>query len=90
MTTLLSEGKTPEDIINDIFSDEEIEITDKQNVQYYCNCSREKIEKVVIALGKKELEDIINQDHKITLKCHFCGKEYTLTEDELKELIKEA
>lgn len=90
MTTLLSEGKTPEDIINDIFSDEEIEITDKQNVQYYCNCSREKIEKVVIALGKKELEDIINQDHKITLKCHFCSKEYTLTEDELKELIKEA
>ena len=90
MTTLLSEGKTPEDIIKEIFDDEEIEITDKQNVVYYCNCSREKIEKVVIALGKKELEDIIATDHKITLKCHFCGKEYTLSEEELNNLLKEA
>ena len=90
MTTLLSEGKTPEDIIKEIFDDEEIEITDKQDVVYYCNCSREKIEKVVIALGKKELEDIIATDHKITLKCHFCGKEYTLSEEELNNLLKEA
>lgn len=89
MTTLLSEGKNPEDIIRYIFDDSEVEITGKENVVYKCNCSKEKIEKVILALGKDELKNILKEDHGITLKCHFCGKEYHLNEKELSELIKE-
>lgn len=90
MTTLLSEGKNPEDIIRYIFDDSEVEITGKENVVYKCNCSKEKIEKVILALGKDELKNILKEDHGITLKCHFCGKEYHLNEKELTQLIKEA
>jgi len=88
MTSLLNEGKSPEDIINYIFDDNEIEITDKKNINYKCSCSKEKIEKVVISLGKDELNKIIEEDHGINLKCHFCKKEYYLDEEELKALIR--
>lgn len=90
MTALLNEGKDPEDIIKYIFDDGEIEFTDKKDVVYKCNCSKKKIEKVVLALGKDELLKILKEDHGITLKCHFCGKEYHLDEQELLNLINEA
>lgn len=88
MTTLLQGGKSIEDIINYIFDDAQVEITHKQEVKYTCNCSKEKIEKVVISLGKKELKQIIEEDKGINLKCHFCGKEYYLNEEELNSLIE--
>lgn len=90
MTTFLKEEGSIENIINLIFNDEEIVITDKQEVCYKCNCSKEKIEKVVIALGKDELTQILKEDHEINLKCHFCGNEYHLNEEELRKLIEEA
>ncbi|WP_290773113.1 Hsp33 family molecular chaperone HslO [Anaerofustis sp.] len=90
MTSILKEEPSLEKIIRQIFNDEELQISDKKDVKYKCNCSKEKIEKVVIALGREELEDIINKDHEITLKCHFCGKEYHLDEKELTKLMGEA
>lgn len=90
MTEYLNEGKSLEEIVTDLFSDRETVVTDRKDISYTCNCSMEKIEKVVIALGKKELEKIIEEDHGIELMCHFCHTKYRIEEKRLRELLKNA
>lgn len=88
MSEYLREGKSLEEILESIFDDAEVAVTDRKSVRYSCNCSEEKIEKVVIALGREELERIIREDHEIELLCHFCHRKYRLTEDRLRELLE--
>lgn len=88
LTTLLEEGNTPEDIANILLGDFSLNILDKIPVSFYCNCSKERVEKALISIGKKELENIIEEDKKATLHCHFCNKDYNFNEQELKDLLK--
>ncbi len=59
-------------------------------LEYYCDCNAEKIHKLIIALGKDEIEDIINEGEDIELVCHFCNKKYTVSVEEMKTLLEEA
>ena len=88
VTDLLDMGKTPEDILEMILGDMDLKIMDKMPVEFYCNCSKERVEKALISIGKEELEKIIREDKKANLHCHFCNKEYNFTEEELKELLE--
>ena len=90
MTDLLDMGKTPEDVLEMILGDMDLHILDKITPSYYCNCSRERVSKALISIGKEELEKMIQEDHKANLHCHFCGKEYDFTEEELKALLEAA
>ncbi len=90
VTTLLDSGKTPEDIIKEVLTGFEVEFNEKKETKYYCNCSKERVEKVLLTLGEKELTDIIEQDKKAELSCHFCDKVYHFNEEELRELLKSA
>ena len=90
VTDLLDMGKTPEDILEMILGDMDLKIMDKMPVEFYCNCSKERVEKALISIGKEELEKIIREDKKANLHCHFCNKEYNFTEEELKELLESA
>ena len=83
-------GKTPEDIIKEVLKGFEVEFSEKKDTKYYCNCSKERVEKVLITLGEKELTDIINEDKKAELSCHFCDKVYNFTEEDLIALLKSA
>lgn len=87
VTGLLSEGKSPEDILNMILSEKNIKIMDKTPCKYMCNCSRERMERSVISLGKKEILDIVNEDHGAELQCHFCNKKYRFSEEDLLSLM---
>lgn len=86
-TTLLEEGNSPEDIANLLLGEFSLKILDKIPVSFYCNCSKERVEKALISIGKKEIESIIKEDKKATLHCHFCNKDYNFNEQELKELL---
>ncbi|MDE6357836.1 MAG: Hsp33 family molecular chaperone HslO [Eubacteriales bacterium] len=88
LTTLMEEGNSPEDIANILLGEFNINILDKIPVSFYCNCSKERVEKALISIGKEELENIIEEDKKATLHCHFCNKDYNFNETELKELLK--
>ena len=88
-TTLLEEGNTIEDILNILLGDFGVNILDKIPVKFYCNCSKERVEKALISIGKHELETIIKEDKKATLHCHFCNKDYDFNEDDLKTLLNE-
>ena len=90
VSDLLDMGATPEDILQMILGDFDLNILDKVPTTFYCNCTRERVEKALISIGKEELEKIIREDKKANLHCHFCSKEYDFTEEQLVELLEDA
>lgn len=87
VTSMLENGLDPEGIINLILGGLGPEILDKIPVRFYCNCSKERVSKALIAIGRKELDNIIEENEPIEVKCHFCNKAYNFTVDELKKLV---
>ena len=90
VSDLLDMGQTPEDILQMILGDFDLKILDAIPTTFYCNCTRDRVEKALISIGKDELEKIIREDKKANLHCHFCGKEYDFDEKELAVLLEEA
>lgn len=90
ITELLKNGKKPEQILEELFKDFDMEILDKVDIEYECDCSKAKIEKVLLSLGKYELNNIIEEDGKAEVKCHFCNKLYNFDKKELSELREKA
>lgn len=56
--------------------------------EFSCNCSKQRVEKALISIGKKEIQEMIKDGETIELKCHFCNKAYHFTVDELKKLVR--
>ncbi len=90
VTDLYDMEKTPEQILAMLLKGLEPKITDRIPLSFYCNCTRERVEKALISIGKEELQKIIAEDKQATLHCHFCAKEYHFEEKELRELLKNA
>ena len=88
VTTLLEKGNTPEQILEQVIGDFSIEITDRIIPSYFCNCSKERVSKALISVGKKELHAMIQEGNPIEVNCHFCNTNYIFTPTELQELIK--
>ena len=83
-------GMTLEEIAKDITGDVNVKIIEDNIVPIYeCDCSKEKIERGLIAIGKKELQDIINTEKNINTVCHFCNKEYNFSKEELEKLLQD-
>ena len=87
VTTLLSNGDTPEQMLQQAFAGIEVDITGRKPVQYHCNCSRERVERVLLSIGEKDLKSLIDEGKDIELACQFCGKKYTFTPDEAAALL---
>ena len=90
VTSMLNLGMTPEDILNELLGEFHPEISEKIPAEFHCDCSKKRVEKVLISLGKKELTSIINDGKPVELKCHFCNSGYTFTTEELKEILKKS
>lgn len=90
VSDLLDMGQTPEGILEMILGDFDLKIMDTIPTTFYCNCTRERVEKALISIGKDELEKIIREDKKANLHCHFCSKEYDFNEDQLVALLEES
>lgn len=90
ISKMLDENMTLEEIAKDITGDVNVKIIEDNIVPIYeCDCSKEKIERGLIAIGKKELQDIINTEKNINTVCHFCNKEYNFTKEELEKLLQD-
>ena len=83
-------GDTPESILNLILGDMDLKIIDKIPTEYFCGCSRERVEKALLAIGEKDLQQLLEEDKKAELSCHFCNKVYNFDENDLKRLLDEA
>ncbi|MGN0398783.1 MAG: Hsp33 family molecular chaperone HslO [Blautia sp.] len=88
VTALLEEGHTPESLLEVLLEGFDIEINEKIPTQFYCNCCKERVEKALISVGKKEIQDMIREGKEIELNCHFCNKNYIFTVEELKDILK--
>ena len=90
ITTLLNLGNTPEMILEHILGDFGLEITEKHPTRFFCNCTKERVEKAFISVGKKEIHEMIDEGKTIEVNCHFCNKNYAFTVEELKEMLEKA
>ncbi|MCD5001933.1 Hsp33 family molecular chaperone HslO [Enterococcus saccharolyticus] len=89
VSSLLEEGKTPEDILDIIFEGDSIMILEDAPVRFHCECSKEKFSTAIITLGTSEIQAMIEEDHGAEAVCSFCGNKYHFDEDELQGLIDE-
>ncbi len=90
VTSMLDAGFTPEMILEKVLEGLDVEFTDSVPTEFYCNCSKDRIEKAIISVGKKDIQDMIEDGESIEVKCHFCDTAYEFTVDELKGLLKKA
>nr|WP_317378974.1 Hsp33 family molecular chaperone HslO [uncultured Faecalimonas sp.] len=90
VTSMLDKGMTPEEILGKVLDGFDIDIKDTMPAQFYCNCTKERVEKAIISIGKKDIQEMIEDGKPIEVNCHFCGKSYEFSVEELKTLIKKA
>ncbi len=90
VTSLLSQGMTPEELLGVVLSGFDVEITDTLDTGFHCNCDKERVEKALISIGKKELQDMIDDGKPIEMNCHFCNTNYEFSVEELKALYQKA
>lgn len=90
VTSLLEAGNTPEQILDILLEGMDVEINDITPAKFYCDCSKEKVEKVIISIGKKDIQDMIADGEDVEVNCQFCNSHYKFNVDELKELLKKA
>lgn len=88
VTTVLDEGKTPEEMLQLLLGDMGLEFTDTMPTQFYCNCDKKRVERALISIGKKDMEEMIADGKDIEVNCHFCNTAYCFTPDELKRMLK--
>ena len=88
VTTLLEQGHTPESLLEQVLDGFDIEINDRIPTEFYCNCSKERVEKALISIGRKELNEMIQEGKEVELNCHFCNTNYTFSVEELKEILR--
>ena len=87
VTNMLKEGKTPQDILNIVLDGLNPQILETYDVGFECECSKERVEGVLISIGKHQLEEIIREDKKAEICCQFCNSKYIFDEEELKAIL---
>jgi len=90
VTALFEEGKTAEDLIEILGEGMDPEITETVPTKFYCNCSKERVTKALISIGKEEIQAMIEEGENVNLNCSFCNTDYPFTVEELKRIAKEA
>ena len=90
ITTLLDEGQTPEMILEHILGEFGLDIMERIPTRFHCNCDKSRVEKALISIGRKELQEMIDDGKNIDVNCHFCNKNYEFTVEDLKDLNEKA
>ena len=88
MTTLLDQGHTPETLLEILLEGMKPEISEKTETRFYCNCSKEKVSRALISVGRKDLREMIEDGREVEMNCHFCNTNYVFSVEELKELYR--
>ena len=87
LTAMLAEGKKPETILDEVFEGIQHTVLSKYPVRFECNCSRERTKAALVALGREDLQAILDTDGQATVNCQYCHQEYVFEREELEELL---
>ena len=90
VTAALDRGDDALELLRQVLSDFELEILETAPVEYRCYCSRERVSRALISMGRDELEKLIAEQHGAELTCQFCDRVYQFTDEELQSLLDEA
>lgn len=88
VTDLLKQGMTPETMLEQMLGEFGVEVSEKVPVQYFCNCSKERVTRAIASIGKKDIQEMIDADESIEVNCQFCDSHYVFTPQELGEILK--
>lgn len=88
VTSYLDRGFTPEQLLTELLGEFGLEILDQMDTAFSCNCSKERVEKAIVSIGRKELNEMVQEGKPIEVKCHFCSTAYEFTVEDLKRIIK--
>lgn len=86
MSTLINEGKTPEDITA-ILSNQNYQLLSKHDLSYHCPCTKDGFARSLSALDKKDIDEMIEDGHA-EIECHFCHKKYIFNKEDLEQIKK--
>lgn len=89
ISTLLDEGQTPEEILQNLLATDDVFFLETMPVQFKCDCSKEKFASAIITLGAEQIQELIDQDHGAEAVCAFCNNKYQYSEEDLYELKQE-
>ncbi|MFE4708931.1 Hsp33 family molecular chaperone HslO [Peribacillus simplex] len=89
VSKMIQSGMTPEEILTEILGEGNVNILEKMDVQFSCQCSRERIVNALISLGQAEIRDIIETEGQAEAHCHFCNQTYQFSKEELEEIEAE-
>lgn len=90
VSKMIQNGLTPEEILTELLGEGNVNILEKVNVEFSCQCSRERISNALISLGHEEIRDIIETDGHAEAQCHFCNETYQFSKEDLEELEQES
>lgn len=88
ITEMISKGMSIEEILNFIFEDMDLKILESLKPSYKCDCSKERVERALVSIGEKDLQEIYDEGKEEELKCHFCNKTYKFTAEEIGDILK--
>ena len=89
VTSMLDAGMSPEQILEKLLDGLDMEIVDTMPTKFYCNCDKHRIEKAIISIGAKDIQEMIDDGKEIEVNCHFCNTNYKFSVEELKALLKQ-
>ena len=90
ITKLLDQDLTPEQILEHILGEFQLEILDTKPTAFTCNCSKERVEKAIISIGKKDIQEMIEDKEPIEVNCHFCNTKYYFSIEELETILEKS
>ena len=90
ITSLLDEGLTPEQILEQVLEGFGLEILEKMPVDFYCDCSKQKIRGAIVSLGREDLESLIEDRQPVEAHCDYCNTSYLFEVEEIEEILKNA
>lgn len=88
VTSLLDKGYSPEQLLDALLGNLGLDITDTMETKFHCNCTKERVEQAVASIGRKEIQDMIDEGRDIEVKCHFCNTAYTFSVEKLGQILE--
>ncbi|PER49729.1 Hsp33 family molecular chaperone HslO [Bacillus thuringiensis] len=88
VSTLIEQGLSPKELLYAVLGEDKVKVLETMDVQFNCTCSRERIESVLISLGKTELEQIREEEEETEVHCHFCNERYKFSKEDITNLIE--
>ncbi|WMY15422.1 redox-regulated molecular chaperone HslO [Bacillus tropicus] len=88
VSTLIEQGFSPEELLYAVLGEDKVKVLETMDVQFNCTCSRERIESVLISLGKTELEQVREEEEETEVHCHFCNERYKFSKEDITNLIE--